>query len=65
MKTQKSFRFRLPKGLCSATVCCAIFQHERMSDIGEAQSFRVVMAREKCSEQQAREIAKNETFLTP
>lgn len=42
---------------------CAIFQHERMSDIGEAQSFRVVMAREKCSEQQAREIAKRETFF--
>ena len=41
---------------------CAIFQHERMTDIGEAQNFRVVMAREKCSEAEAREIAKNETF---
>ena len=41
---------------------CAIFQHERMCDIGEAQNFRVVMAREKCSEQEAREIAKDETF---
>ena len=41
---------------------CAIFQHERMSDIGEAQNFRVVMAREKCSEAEARELAKNETF---
>ncbi|MDE6659487.1 MAG: hypothetical protein K2K01_05180 [Eubacterium sp.] len=41
---------------------CAIFQHERMSDIGEAQNFRVIMAREKCTEQKAREIAKEETF---
>ena len=41
---------------------CAIFQHERMADIGEAQNFRVITAREKCSEQQAREIAKDETF---
>ncbi|MBQ7203745.1 MAG: hypothetical protein IJS03_07000 [Eubacterium sp.] len=41
---------------------CAIFQHERMTDIGEAQNFRVIMAREKCSEQEARELAKNETF---
>ncbi|MBR7072637.1 MAG: hypothetical protein IKI33_03340, partial [Eubacterium sp.] len=42
---------------------CAIFQHERMCDIGEAQNFRVVMAREKCDEATAKEIAKNETFL--
>ena len=41
---------------------CAIFQHERMTDIGEAQNFRVIMAREKCTEQEARDIAKNETF---
>ncbi len=41
---------------------CAIFQHERMSDIGEAQNFRVVMAREKCSESKARKIASDETF---
>ena len=41
---------------------CAIFQHERMCDIGSAQNFRVVMAREKCNEQTAREIATEETF---
>ena len=42
---------------------CAVFQHERISDIGEAQNFRVVAAREKCGEKEARELAKNETFL--
>ena len=41
---------------------CAVFQHERMCDIGSAQNFRVVMAREKCSEEKARKIAENETF---
>lgn len=58
---------KLPLSLAKKLVfsdpyACAIFQHERMTDIGEAQNFRVIMAREKCSEQQAREIAKNETF---
>lgn len=42
---------------------CAVFQHERISDIGEAQNFRVVAAREKCGEKEARELAKNETFF--
>ncbi|MBE6719836.1 MAG: hypothetical protein E7571_04150 [Ruminococcaceae bacterium] len=41
---------------------CAIFQHERMTDIGEAQNFRVIMARDKCGESDARQKAKNETF---
>ena len=41
---------------------CAIFQHERMSDIGEAQNFRVILARDKCSESEARAKAKEETF---
>ena len=41
---------------------CAIFQEERMRDIGTAQNFRVVMAREKCSEEEARRIATEETF---
>lgn len=41
---------------------CAIFQHERMCDIGEAQNFRVVLARDKCDEKTARERAKEETF---
>ena len=58
---------RLPLSVAKKLVycdpyACAIFQHERMCDIGEAQNFRVVMAREKCSEQEARAIAKNETF---
>ncbi|MBO4338467.1 MAG: hypothetical protein J5877_00925 [Clostridia bacterium] len=41
---------------------CAIFQHERMCDIGSAQNFRVVAAREKCDEQTARKKATEETF---
>ena len=58
---------KLPLSLAKKLVfsdpyACAIFQHERMSDIGEAQNFRVVMAREKCDETEARKIAKEETF---
>lgn len=58
---------KLPLSLAKKLVfsdpyACAIFQHERMTDIGEAQNFRVIMARGKCSEQAAREIAKEETF---
>ncbi len=41
---------------------CAIFQHERMCDIGSAQNFRVIMAREKCSADEALKIAEEETF---
>lgn len=41
---------------------CMIFQLERMEDLGSAHNFRVVMAREKCGEQRAREIAKEEIF---
>ncbi len=41
---------------------CAIFQHERMCDIGVAQNFRVVMAREKCDRATACVIAEEETF---
>ena len=41
---------------------CMIFQLERMEDLGSAHNFRVVMAREKCSEEEARQIAKKETF---
>jgi threonine dehydrogenase-like Zn-dependent dehydrogenase len=58
---------RLPLSIAKRLVfsdpyACAIFQHERMCDIGSAQNFRVVMAREKCGEAQARKIAENETF---
>lgn len=58
---------KLPVSLAKKLVfsdpyACAIFQHERMTDIGEAQNFRVIMAQKKCSEQEARAFAKNETF---
>lgn len=58
---------KLPLSLAKKLVfadpyACAIFQHERMCDIGEAQNFRVIMAREKCSEQEARVAAKEGTF---
>lgn len=58
---------RLPLSLTKRLVfcdpyACAIFQHERLTDIGEAQNFRVMMARDKCSEAEARAKAKEETF---
>lgn len=42
---------------------CAVFQLERMEDIGEAQNFRVEMARHKCSESEARAKARKNIFL--
>ncbi len=41
---------------------CAIFQLERMEDLGEAQNFRVEMAQNKCSETEARALSKKNTF---
>lgn len=41
---------------------CAVFQHERMCDIGEAQNFRVELAKEKCDEQTTRKRAVESTF---
>lgn len=41
---------------------CAIFQHERMCDIGVAQNFRVELAKHKCDEQQAINLAYDSTF---
>lgn len=41
---------------------CAVFQLERMEDLGEAQNFRVEMAKRKCTENEARAIAKNSIF---
>lgn len=41
---------------------CAVFQHERMCDIGVAQNFRVELAKHKCSEDDARKIAYDTTF---
>ena len=58
---------KLPLSLAKKLVfsdpyACAVFQHERMCDVGEAQNFRVVMAREKCGEAAARKQAVEETF---
>ncbi|NMP38331.1 MAG: hypothetical protein GX051_09490 [Clostridiales bacterium] len=41
---------------------CAVFQLERMEDIGEAQNFRVEMAKHGCSESEARAKAKENIF---
>ncbi|MBE6773850.1 MAG: hypothetical protein E7544_06465 [Ruminococcaceae bacterium] len=41
---------------------CAIFQLERMEDLGEAHNFRIEMAKHKCSESEARAIAKDAVF---
>ena len=41
---------------------CMIFQLERMEDLGSAHNFRVEMARNKCSEEKARKLAKKHTF---
>ena len=58
---------KIPLSICKKLVfsdpyACMIFQRERMEDIGEAQNFRVKMAQYKCSEAEAREIARKETF---
>ncbi len=41
---------------------CAIFQLERMEDLGQAHQFRIEMAKHKCSEQQARKRASESIF---
>jgi len=41
---------------------CAVFQLERMEDLGSAHNFRVEMARNKCSEEEARKLAKENIF---
>lgn len=41
---------------------CAIFQHERMCDIGAAQNFRVEMAKNNCSAELASKLAYDSTF---
>jgi threonine dehydrogenase-like Zn-dependent dehydrogenase len=41
---------------------CMIFQLERMEDLGSAQNFRLEMAKNKCSEEEARRIAKENLF---
>jgi hypothetical protein len=41
---------------------CMLFQLERMEDIGEAQNFRIEMAKHKCGEEEARKLAKEGLF---
>jgi len=41
---------------------CAVFQLERMEDLGSAHNFRVEMAKNKCSEEEARRIAGERIF---
>lgn len=41
---------------------CMIFQLERMEDMGSAHNFRIHMAKNKCSEHEARELAKKHIF---
>lgn len=41
---------------------CAVFQLERMEDLGSAHNFRVEMARNGCSEEEGRRIAKDRIF---
>ncbi len=58
---------KLPLSLAKRLVfsdpyACAIFQHERMCDIGAAQNFRVEMARNNCNEELARKLACESTF---
>ena len=58
---------RLPLSLAKKLVfsdpyACAVFQHERMCDIGEAQNFRVIMAKLKLGEADARRRAVEATF---
>lgn len=58
---------KLPLSLAKKLVfsdpyACAVFQHERMCDIGEAQNFRVELAKQKCDESTAREKAVENTF---
>ena len=58
---------KLPLALAKKLVfsdpyACAVFQHERMCDIGMAQNFRVEMAKHKCSEHEAYKKAVESTF---
>lgn len=58
---------KLPLSLAKKLVfsdpyACAVFQHERMCDIGVAQNFRVELAKHKCSEVEACKKAYHTTF---
>lgn len=41
---------------------CAVFQHERLCDLGVAQNFRVEMAKNHCDEAKAIKLAYDSTF---
>lgn len=41
---------------------CAVFQLERMEDLGSAHNFRVEMARNSCSEEEGRRLAADHIF---
>lgn len=58
---------KLPLSLAEKLVfsdpyACAIFQHERMCDIGTAQNFRVEKARLGCDDSEAMKLAYESTF---
>lgn len=58
---------KLPLSLAKKLVfsdpyACAVFQHERMTDLGVAQNFRVEMAKRRCGEEEARAYAADSTF---
>lgn len=58
---------RLPLSIAKKLVfadpyACMLFQLERMEDLGEAQMFRVEMAKNKCDEATARKLAKENLF---
>lgn len=58
---------KLPLSLAKKLVfsdpyACAVFQHERMCDIGVAQNFRVELAKNRCDEDKAKGIAYHSTF---
>ncbi|MGN1202912.1 MAG: hypothetical protein ACI4RF_06410 [Eubacterium sp.] len=58
---------KLPLSLAKKLVfsdpyACAVFQYERMCDIGQAQNFRVELAKRKCDEMTARKYALESTF---
>ena len=61
-KTEKLPLSLAKKLVFSDPYACAVFQYERMCDIGEAQNFRVEKARLKCDEKTARERAITKTF---
>ncbi len=61
-KTEKLPLSLAKKLVFSDPYACAVFQHERMCDIGVAQNFRVEMAKGKCDEITAMKKAKESTF---